>query len=902
MRKTPLSRFIRRKSSGNLLDDVENIEPANPSFRVLERRDVENKSFGGGDKLRSATADGRPQSMLLPRDWRGSREDMVLSNRFDWQPALTCITDVGRTSEQTFGSTSSQAQVSNHTRSAYSTGPSSLASVSQDDLLQHYTSSYDPLASTASTPDRERPRPRSSIFNARAFSFPKPTRSTSPPRLADGTYEPIIRRERAVTELSEASTAKATRPESTQRIPSTPLREADGNALKRSITRPNEEMHWSLPGRKSKQTSPSPNVKTSAAKEPPHEPLFSPIRSPIEYPPRLRTRSRSPDKASFDSGSDFPVDVAVDAINASTALEKLHGTKSPHLLLSSRQFPAKATYNPGNRSPISPFSNKIASSSSSAAPHAITAIANRPQGHNIEHTSAEAQADHSTTTTDMPDRLRMSVSPGRVLSRAAYDHIRTTSVDNLHDPDDTETVPYDEDDDPDDHSMKESRRRQEQEAKMAAFRDRMRKQTGEDVLNSSRGKRLPTQDSRHTLDPAAIPSVPSPSNAEGYFDRPEDEDDIPLSTLTAWKRTSQQGIFPQAASASSAIPPFARKLPQDPYLGANLVNQPLLETLPYSNRNFATSTSSLQIPPGGLIGVIAEEERARAARRANSGFYGQRSASQAAANTSNVPYTLVPPSMPAYAPLQSTGKPSAHVYAASMQAQVDMMQQQLAAMQLQAQAQYQQTSWQQYINPPQHVLPPSRPQSMFGVPSIFPSSGMTRPLNYAPSVANMSAALPPQQFAPSNRHSFYGPPNFSTYAPSIAPSAQLAPRSTIRPYAASLAASERSNVGQPSRYRSDGRPQVYSTQSSYSGKGKLSASRSSSGETHAYAVQTPRAADHRVSSRQKRRSGGPAVSDDDEDAEEAGWKAMAQEMEKRKREYRNSRPMDATAAAAKSGI
>ena len=47
--------FARRKSSGNVLDEVE--APASaPSFRVLERRPQTSKSFDGGSKLVSVGA------------------------------------------------------------------------------------------------------------------------------------------------------------------------------------------------------------------------------------------------------------------------------------------------------------------------------------------------------------------------------------------------------------------------------------------------------------------------------------------------------------------------------------------------------------------------------------------------------------------------------------------------------------------------------------------------------------------------------------------------------------------------------------------------------------------------------------------------------------------------------
>ena len=51
--------FARRKSSGNVLGEVEN--PPEPSFRVIDRSELASRSFDGGQALKRKSL-GRPFS------------------------------------------------------------------------------------------------------------------------------------------------------------------------------------------------------------------------------------------------------------------------------------------------------------------------------------------------------------------------------------------------------------------------------------------------------------------------------------------------------------------------------------------------------------------------------------------------------------------------------------------------------------------------------------------------------------------------------------------------------------------------------------------------------------------------------------------------------------------------
>lgn len=90
----------------------------------------------------------------------------------------------------------------------------------------------------------------------------------------------------------------------------------------------------------------------------------------------------------------------------------------------------------------------------------------------------------------------------------------------------------------------------------------------------------------------------------------------PQSSGQARARPSTAGL-PVAARPKSELPPFAKKLPQDPFQAAGRSR----ESTFVASRDRAASMysypsgTSTSLPAGGLIGVIAHEERARALRR-----------------------------------------------------------------------------------------------------------------------------------------------------------------------------------------------------------------------------------------------------------------------------------------------
>jgi len=93
-----LKGFPRRKSSGQVLDDVQNDHNPNrdsaSSFRVLARPGSEGKSFESGSALRSM-ADRPQQQAPHKSSFEGDNEDLFSVVRDDApnryvQPPLTC--------------------------------------------------------------------------------------------------------------------------------------------------------------------------------------------------------------------------------------------------------------------------------------------------------------------------------------------------------------------------------------------------------------------------------------------------------------------------------------------------------------------------------------------------------------------------------------------------------------------------------------------------------------------------------------------------------------------------------------------------------------------------------------------------------------------------------------------
>ncbi|KJZ76541.1 hypothetical protein HIM_03877 [Hirsutella minnesotensis 3608] len=406
--------------------------------------------------------------------------------------------------------------------------------------------------------------------------------------------------------------------------------------------------------------------------------------------------------------------------------------------------------------------------------------------------------------------------------KARQDSTDKATQQEVKDDDDDDEINYDDEDDEQEKSRQQAKQRRKQEAHMTIYRQQMMKVTGESasppVARSGRVGLLPSPSAPQLT----TMKTPSPDLAAGA-DEDEDED-VPLGILQAHgfpgknrppTRLSHAGSIsnlrastlgmPSGRPASvngdapvnapkrpTTLPAFARNLPQDPFIGASLARPALRESLSFGDAG-QLSHQQGPLPPGGLVGVIASEERQRAMRRGSPSFDHK-----------------LPPSLGMNGPhfdhaaglapqMMYGGMPGMHAVPQPQQmltpgdqAQIQMTQQMHQFMQMQMQFMQMMATnqgggghpMQPQMQPPYGAGLPgslsmadlSSRHSMMGEPMAEPprmehmrSMSMVQP-------SSASFVQLPQLSLPSNRGSFAG------YAPSIAPS-------------------ERSNVGLPGRYR-----------------------------------------------------------------------------------------------------
>ena len=458
-----------------------------------------------------------------------------------------------------------------------------------------------------------------------------------------------------------------------------------------------------------------------------------------------------------------------------------------------------------------------------------------------------------------------------------------------------------EDDDEIERNQQLARERRKQEAHLSVYRQQMMKVTGEqpsDLPNVRPGLDRSSQ---------SVPNLPNRSDTPTFsFDKPteagknsDDEDeDVPLGVLAAHGFPSKtrpptaSGSYikyksesypppPQSTTGGSTaggprpLPPFAKNLPQDPYYGAGLVNPSNREPLAFGQGGppSVAGSSRPNVAPGGLVGVIAGEERARAARRGSpnaQGNYG----------------SPLPPSMQMGMPPPMSAGEQATVHMSEqmgqmMQMQMQWMQQmqQMMASGMQPGMQMQQPPY--MMPPPQNgmLAPPGQPQRPISAPGT--PSGPQQLQQRAMSM--MTPASAPQWQTQGN--------NRMPQAPSMMSGALGG--SGIG-YAPSLAPSERSNIGMPTRYRpvsiapaDEHGPRATSRASTFTA-GTLQpgvSGRNSRMSTFGDGQSKP-------SVQSVSRTPPPKKSGSDDDDDDEGWAAMKQQREKKKSTWRMKKQKD----------
>lgn len=484
---------------------------------------------------------------------------------------------------------------------------------------------------------------------------------------------------------------------------------------------------------------------------------------------------------------------------------------------------------------------------------------------------------------------------------------RTKSTTSRSEPsEDGSDMEYDDDDETE-RNRQAARQRRRQEAHLAIYRQQMMKVTGEQPAELP----LPGPDrsgfDRSSNGTRTTSNEPADS---GRFSDDEDED-VPLGILAAHGFPSRQrppshlgNTIPKSAYRASvqsvpsapgsvagestagaprnSLPVFARNLPQDPYYGASLVNP--------SNREFLNNGGGSVYggpqpsrPPGGLVGVIAGEERARAMRRGSpnaQGVYGPPGTLEAGMPQMypGMPRPMTMGNMSGMGQQGVPGLPPVPMMSPADQAQFQMTQQMAQMMQVQMQW-MQQMMQMQGVQPngqpfpPQQFLAPT--QQMTNDNFLSPPGQTQRPTSMGSHMAQSTRSTPQMnQRALSMLDpgmSSWGQPNSrqSTFLPSM--SGGLGGQS----YAPSIAPSERSNVGMPSRYRP-----VSIAPEPESKKISSRTSTFTSGTLQGW-TETQEAASAGKADNAKKTAGGESDEDEDE-----GWEEMRRKRENKKSTWR----------------
>ena len=500
--------------------------------------------------------------------------------------------------------------------------------------------------------------------------------------------------------------------------------------------------------------------------------------------------------------------------------------------------------------------------------------------------------------------------PSKVMTPAQFQRYRkeqeelSRSKSNASKSDGSEDGDTYEDDD-EERNRQLVKQRRKQEAHLAVYRQQMMKVTGEQPSKLSTPSETRPGLERVSMSAPNLSVRMSSMNLtadklESGKSSDDEDDDIPLGILAAHgfpskekppNQLSRQGSNPNIRYTSETypppsvsnvggsvagggsrggLPPFARNLPKDPYYGASIVNSSNRESLAFGNSTAGSvyGGSQRNLHPGGLVGVIATEERERALRRGSPnapGGYGLPGSGLP------LPPGMVPPGM---SPPPSSGD----------QAQMQMTQQMSQMMQMQMQWMQQMMAMQQGLQPGQPV--PQMPQMPFPQPMMqpgmlsppglqVPQIRMQRPYSSvgplsAPTTAN---AVQQQQRAMSMLSPSTGNQwNRRSMAPSLMPNMMSGARDPGQGYAPSMAPSERSNIGQPSRYRPvsiapmDEQPKKSSRASTMSGTTAL---KGWDGR--------PDSTGNRMQQQKTVRAVTGAGSDDDD---EEGWEEMRKKREK----------------------
>ncbi|EMC91344.1 hypothetical protein BAUCODRAFT_28463 [Baudoinia panamericana UAMH 10762] len=478
-------------------------------------------------------------------------------------------------------------------------------------------------------------------------------------------------------------------------------------------------------------------------------------------------------------------------------------------------------------------------SSNSTTPRAAKLAVNGSHDESLFDSSPLGPASHALRPgherTDSGAMRRMTTAQFQALQRSGNSSLEN-SEDEVHEHDEDEDV------DEEERAKLVTRQRRQQLANMSVYRQQMKKVTGGGpadlpIVRSSMERAsnsAPPATNMAMLHFGGIGGTPPPETVRGKQTEEED-DDVPLGILQAHgfpsasrpptrqmandaqHRPSVAGSVVNGGAGQGSLPPFARRLPADPYFGASLVNQSHRESLAFSTAGSVYGGATSPMPPqqqhhGGLVGVIASEERAKASRRGSpnpvTGTYNTPMPANAPQQMPGMPRTMsmgstanpqvyspsgYTPGMPMMAGMPQMMMPSMDPTQQQMQQFMQMQMQWMQNMMAMQQQQFSQNNTPQQITPATDYLgvplPQQRPMSVMSHAASFqgmpPGHGRAMTMMSPPSQWDLGRS---QQRPMSAMPSGYPQSGLNIPAPSPG-------------YAPSLAPSERSNIGMPSRYR-----------------------------------------------------------------------------------------------------
>ncbi|EFW98797.1 hypothetical protein CMQ_4649 [Grosmannia clavigera kw1407] len=477
---------------------------------------------------------------------------------------------------------------------------------------------------------------------------------------------------------------------------------------------------------------------------------------------------------------------------------------------------------------------------------------------------------------------------------------------------------YDEDEFEDEaEKLKEAaKQRRKQEAHMAVYRQQMMKVTGETSSGSAARPPMQSFSSPSLLGVGSSNSLAGPGPLQQAGSDVSDDEEVPLAILAAHgfpnknrppvrlttmmsnpnlraaatpsfqRPGTAAGDAQSGGAVNGRLPPFARNLPQDPY---GLVSPPVRETLQFSGGAPAVlPRPSSPLPHGGLVGVIANEERSRALRRGNQHVEG---ANKPMPNMmTGVQFD--PAGVPQHMMYPATAQPQ--VLSPGDQAQIQMTQQMQQFMQMQMQ-------FMQMMANGGNAMPQQRPESHYsnasGMNPMMGGAGMGMggpDMMRQPSFMDNGpmADMTGQQHADPQhmRTMSMVQPSSASWIQPLALNSGLAPSIRLQGangYAPSIAPSERSNVGLPGRYRpvshmaSASQPIDMPKPLTVPGTLGVGAADGIASESSTPGTASPAGWDQSRKHINRSPLNNSSTADGDDDDDEEGWAAMKAEREKK---------------------